>query len=149
MPNIQIDIGQIKGHPHGASFRDKFRRHELEGDIYRCPSLIHVSEICLWNTPSCGCPFWGHWFTLSLKAWGQTMEGSFFTNLSSWYFTASAPPWVLIEHRNCYSLLRTTLLLSSRSEAIIIGKRSRPAVNAVGINQRKKQVVWCKGKIIV
>ena len=38
-------------------FRDKFRRHELEGDIYRCPSLIHVSEICLWNTPSCGCPF--------------------------------------------------------------------------------------------
>ena len=31
-------------------FRDKFRRHELEKDIYRCRPLIHVYEICLWNS---------------------------------------------------------------------------------------------------
>ena len=31
-------------------FRDKFQRHELEKDIYRCRPLIHVSEICLWNS---------------------------------------------------------------------------------------------------
>ena len=28
-------------------FGDKFQRHELEKDIYRCRPLIHVSEICL------------------------------------------------------------------------------------------------------
>ena len=46
-PNLSDKLCYLKGHPHGASFRDKFRRHELEGDIYRCPSLVHVSEICL------------------------------------------------------------------------------------------------------
>ena len=41
---------QWRGIHTKGCFRDKFQRHELEKDIYRCRPLIHVSEICLWNS---------------------------------------------------------------------------------------------------